>query len=252
MAVIWQKRAKDKHYEVRQAGESVRLYTDGVFHSQYNPNHRISRGVWDLLFLPTMFSPPNSIKRVLVLGVGGGTVIHLLRRYIRPQHVTGIDLDPVHLYVARRFFGITKGLANLLRDNAITWLGRYRGPKFDLIVDDLFFEHEGVGQRAVALHDGWFRLLDNNLSDHGVLVINTFSPTDLRQSAYCRNAGISDLFNSAYILSLEKFDNAVGAFLREKATVSGLRRRLSQTPGLNAVSGLDRLQFKTRRLEGYH
>lgn len=250
MAVIWQKRTKDKHYEVRQAGKSVRLYTDGVFHSQYNPNRCISRGVWDLLFLPAMFLPPGSIKRVLILGVGGGTVIHLLRRYIYPHHITGIDLDAVHLHVARRFFGITKGMANLLRDNAITWLGHYRGPKFDLIIDDLFFEHEGVGHRAIALDDGWFKLLERNLSDRGVLVINTFASSDLKQSAYCRNAKIFSLFNSAYVLSLDKFDNAVGAFLREKATVGELRRKLSQTTGLNAASGLDRLQFKTRRLEG--
>ena len=55
MAILWQKKIKNTQYEVRSAGQTRRLYTDGVFHSQFNPNRAITGGVWDLLMLPTFF-----------------------------------------------------------------------------------------------------------------------------------------------------------------------------------------------------
>ena len=37
MALLWEKRAAGVHYSVRNAGNTVRLYTNGVLHTQYNP-----------------------------------------------------------------------------------------------------------------------------------------------------------------------------------------------------------------------
>ncbi len=37
MAVLWQKKTAGQHYEVRTAGNSRRLYKNGVCHSQFNP-----------------------------------------------------------------------------------------------------------------------------------------------------------------------------------------------------------------------
>ena len=76
MAVIWSKTTKDTHFEVRRAGRSVRLYSNGVFHSQYNPANPISGTVWDLLLLPAFFRPTGTIRRALVRKgyiVRGGT-----------------------------------------------------------------------------------------------------------------------------------------------------------------------------------
>lgn len=67
MAIIWSRCLGGVHYEVRSAGNSLRLYTDGVFHSQYNPYRLITGHVWDLLMLPALFYPANKIKRVLVM-----------------------------------------------------------------------------------------------------------------------------------------------------------------------------------------
>ena len=109
MAILWQKQQAGVLYEVRIAGNSRRLYTDGVFHSQYNPNTPVTGSVWDLLMLPAFFYPPNTIKRILVLGVGGGTIIQLLKRFVNPETITGVELNPVHLYVAKRFFKLGSG-----------------------------------------------------------------------------------------------------------------------------------------------
>ena len=108
MALVWKKKIRGANYEIRKAGNTTRLYTDGVFHSQFNPDNPITRSIWDLLMLPAYFYEPNTIKRILVLGVGGGSVIRLLHNYIQPDEITGIELNPVHVTIAKRFFGIDK------------------------------------------------------------------------------------------------------------------------------------------------
>ncbi|WP_455217906.1 hypothetical protein, partial [Kaarinaea lacus] len=87
MAIVWHKKISGTCYEVRKAGNSIRLYTDGVFHSQYNPHRPVTGSVWDLLMLPAFFTNIDKISRVLVLGVGGGSVIQLLHRYVKPDEI---------------------------------------------------------------------------------------------------------------------------------------------------------------------
>ena len=88
MSILWQKTAGQDRYEVRSAGRSLRLYRNGVLHTQYNPSRPIGGNLWDLLLDPAFFRSPEAIRRVLVLGVGGGAVIRLLNRFVRPDEIT--------------------------------------------------------------------------------------------------------------------------------------------------------------------
>ena len=133
MALLWQKQTRDTCYEVRTAGSSRRLYTNGVFHSQYRPGRTHSGGIWDLLVVPAFFRPPGRIRRVLLLGVGGGSAIHLLRQFVEPVEIVGVELSKTHLQIARQFFGIEKNMATLHHADAVKWLQEYDGPPFDFI-----------------------------------------------------------------------------------------------------------------------
>ncbi|HCM06551.1 MAG TPA: class I SAM-dependent methyltransferase, partial [Oceanospirillales bacterium] len=48
MAIVWQETRNGTHYEVRNAGKTLRLYTDKVLHSQYNFDKKLTGSVWDL------------------------------------------------------------------------------------------------------------------------------------------------------------------------------------------------------------
>ena len=106
MAVIWQKYVNGTKYQVRRAGLTRRLYTNDVCHSEFNPDKLVTGSIWDLLVLPAFFHTPGKIKRVLMLGVGGGASILQLHHLLQPDHITGLELDPVHLDIARRFFNV--------------------------------------------------------------------------------------------------------------------------------------------------
>ncbi|MDA0977833.1 MAG: methyltransferase domain-containing protein [Proteobacteria bacterium] len=170
MAVIYRRSIQGVHYEVRTAGQSIRLYTNGAFHSQYNPRHLFTGAVWDLLILPALFraAPP---RRVLVLGVGGGTVIHQLNRLYEPEHITGIELDPQHLKIARRFFKVRYSNTTLVQADALDWL-QAGSEQFDYIIDDVFQHAEGDPVRPFPADPSWYRMLRRHLAAGGVIVQN--------------------------------------------------------------------------------
>jgi spermidine synthase len=248
VAVLWQQDNNGTHYEVRTAGNSRRLYTDGVFHSQFNPDHPVTRGMWDLLMLPAFFYPPGRIQRVLVLGVGGGAAIRLLQRHVKPAQIVGVELNPVHLGIAKRFFGVDKHMAQLYEADAIHWLQAYDGPPFDMIVDDLFGEQDGEGVRAAPLDGHWFDVLIRNTSSDGLIVANSIGATAIQESAFHSDPRIADAFPSAFQLTMAQYENIVAAFLKKPASSTALRRNLARTPGLNHKRGPDKLTFRVQRL----
>ena len=247
MALIWAKTTSDTHFEVRRAGRSVRLYTNGVFHSQFNPVNPITDTVWNLLLLPAFFRPVEKTRHVLVLGVGGGAVIQLLHRFVQPERILGVELDPTHIHIARRFFGISSEVANLVEADAADWLRRYRGPKFDLIIDDLFGEKDGEPIRAVKADEVWLKRLSGNLASDGVLVMNFISVRTLREAGRTLQRTVPSRLSSSFCLSLPGYENAVGAFTTEARDARQLRRLLKATGAKGGIR-LSRLPYRIRRL----
>ena len=218
MSIVWQKTIGGSHYEVRSAGRTRRLYTNGVFHSQYHPDRPLAGGIWDLLWLPALFRPPGRVRRVLLLGVGGGAAIHALHRHVRPGEIVGVELNPVHLQVARRFFGVTDNLARLVQGDAVRWLQAYHGPRFDMIIDDLFGEENGEPVRAVPADGGWCRTLLRHLDPNGMLVMNHMGNHELDAGACRATAPLARRFASVYRLSLPAYENVIGVFLRNEGS----------------------------------
>lgn len=233
MSLLWEKRAAGTHYQVRQAGRSLRLYTNGVFHSQYNPRRPVTGSVWDLLWLPAFFFPAGKLRRVLVLGVGGGAVIRHLREFIHPGKITGVELNKTHLSIARRFFGIEGDDIELHLADAVDWVKRYSGPHFDMIIDDLFADSDGDPQRAVTADSAWVNSLSRILARDGVIVSNFATRIELEVSAYLLPEKRRKRFASAFSLSTAQNFNAIGVFLKRPATTRQLRTRIK------AVNSLD-------------
>ncbi|VAW59974.1 hypothetical protein MNBD_GAMMA11-885 [hydrothermal vent metagenome] len=248
MAVVWSKKTGNTCYEVRSAGKSLRLYTDGVFHSQYNPTQLLTGHVWDLLMLPAFFYPENTIKRVLVLGVGGGAVLHMLREFVAPDYIAGIELNPQHVFVARRFFGLKHKTIELIEADAIDWLQCYQGEKFDMIIDDLFGEEDGEPVSVVKANRTWFACMLKHLSKEGVIVRNFINRDELLNSAGLKNAYMAEKFPSVFQFNSCFNENFVAAYVRTPVNSGQLRKNLIAMPGLNPQLKGSRLRYSIRQL----
>ena len=248
MAVVWQKCSGDDHYQVRTAGQSVRLYKNKVFHSQWNDNRPLSGGVWDLLFLPALFLPADSVRRVLLLGVGGGAVIRQYLSFLPVDHVTGIELDALHIKVAREYFGVVQPNVKLQQADAIDWVESYHGPEFDIVIEDLFTEKDGEAVRVTEASERWFRSLRKLLRPGGALIINFEDPAQLRGSNDAYLAAIGKAADCRYGFTLPTYGNCVGAFLGNEARPAELRERLDKLLTEYPRSRASAQKFRLRRV----
>ena len=215
MAVIYSTIRNNRRYEIRTAGSSTRLYTNGVFHSQFNPRHSSHGSVWDLLCLPALLQQPEKINNVLLLGVGGGAIIRMLEQHLSCARFVGIELDAVHIHLAIKYFGLREENCQLVHANAVEWVRNHPHLKFDLVIDDLFSDTDGVAVRAVNANAGWLNQLSSLLNEDGTLVCNFASAKEYRRSpfAHLQTARQPAL---GYSLSHEYLDNIVAVMTRDK------------------------------------
>lgn len=116
----------------------------------------------------------------LLVGLGGGTQVHLLERLARPRLVTVIERDPVIVRVACDWFGLAGvGRLEILCGDAerlVPWLGA-AGRRFDFVMEDAAYAEPP--ERAVPLA----RALVPLVAPHGRLVINRHRRSDAQRLA---------------------------------------------------------------------
>jgi len=248
VALLWSYREDGSLYQVRAAGSSRRLYTDGVLHTQYNPRRIVTGSVWDLLWLPLFFRAAPRIGRVLVLGVGAGAVIRQLDALFRPQKIVGVEKNAVHLRVAREFFGVTPQMATLHLSDATEFVHRYRGVKFDLVIDDLFCGNRGIPSRAVSCDHHWMKQLVRHLVDEGTLCVNFADWREFREAPFSRWFGSDQRFRSAFELRAPETENVVAALLPWRVEPASLRAHLRGTPALAGALRAGQLRYRVRTI----
>lgn len=232
MSTLWQLESGGTHYSVRNSGASIRLYTNRVFHSQWNPGTPFAGGIWDCLSLPVLYRNPLQTRRVLILGLGGGAVVLQLNRLIPQAHLSAVEIDEHHLEIATRWFGVDETRANLLHSDAIDWINHYAGEPFDLIIDDLFGHASGEAVRACALEPVWLETLGRHLTADGLLITNCIDAGELRQAIPCfGDAG----FRYGYRWSLPAYENVI-AVLSCTSLQARVWSRNLEASDLNAAS----------------
>jgi spermidine synthase len=106
---------------------------------------------------------------VLLIGLGGGTQLHLLHARTLPSAVTVIERDPAILTAALDWFGLRAfgGVEYLVGDveRVVPWLASV-GRRFDFIMEDAVYAEPPARARALA------RALTPLVAPGGALVVN--------------------------------------------------------------------------------
>ena len=207
MSIRFETRVGGTDYSVRQAGGSLRLYSNGVFHSQWNPARPFAGGIWDCLSLPSLYRERSATRRILLLGVGGGAVIRQLECLLPFESLIGLDRDATHLQIARDWFGVADARVTLVEADAHRWLQRYRGARFDLVIDDLFGHEVGEPVRAVPLSALWVETLAAVLADDGLLAVNAISGAELKAAL---PGFVACGLHTGHRWTQPTYDNAIG------------------------------------------
>jgi spermidine synthase len=112
----------------------------------------------------------NEPVRALLIGVGGGTILHLLSRKFPKLQMTGVEIDEEILKIARQFFELDK-IPNLeiVTGDGGEYVASYQGDPFDFVFLDAYLG----GNFPIHFEEEQFlRHLREITNPTGLIVIN--------------------------------------------------------------------------------
>ncbi|WP_045689677.1 spermidine synthase [Hymenobacter sp. AT01-02] len=125
-----------------------------------------------------LFTEPAAPGPILVLGLGGGSVVETLRReHQATGPITAVELDPVLIQVADAEFGIRAGAGlDIVCADAFAWVPTAPTAEFRLVIIDLFIDLDlPAGLQAPAFWQHIWRLLQPG----GYVLFNTLTKDSL-------------------------------------------------------------------------
>jgi spermidine synthase len=122
---------------------------------------------------------PQDVKRVLMLGLGGGAIPTYLGRFLPDATIDTVELDPGVIDVAKKYFGIREtSKSRLFESDGRVFLNRHSEP-YDLIMVDAF---TGSYIPFHLMTKEFYGLVRGRLASHGVAAFNILPGTKLYDS----------------------------------------------------------------------
>ena len=247
MAIIWQQTIDGNHYEVRTAGGSVRLYRNGVNHSQWNSKRPLSGSIWDLITLPTLHRPKNSFEDVLILGFGAGSVGRQILELVMPKRIVGVEIDSIHLSIADGFFQCSSGF-DLIASDAVNWVQEsIEKESFDVIIDDLYSDEDGIPVRYVPMNAEWCEALAGLLKPGGMLIFNMIEPKKIKRLPFFKSSKLKKRFTETVMYRIDGYENRVIAFSEKSFDIKCLSAQLKRIKNkYSSCRGVEKRYVKCR------
>ncbi len=148
--------------------------------------------LWRHAFRSFRLTPDKKTGNILVLGIAGGTVIHMLHVLYPEAVITGVDIDPVIIGIGKTYFGLgaIPGF-RAVRSDAGRYVARTPAGTFDCVVIDVFI---GPDVPEFVLSSLFQRNVKKILTPKGFVLINY-----LRQPGYeTRAVTLLSLLQSMY------------------------------------------------------
>jgi len=182
------------------------------------------------MMLATLLLDPTP-QRVLIVGLGGGTLPTALAQLYPDAHIDVVEIDPAVTSVAKRYFDFSPGPnMRVFERDARVWTKRALAEptRYDLIMLDAF---NGDYIPEHLMTQEFLEEARGLLTDDGTLVANTFSFSRLYDSESVTYARV---FGAFFNLKTQGTQNRViiasRAALPDLATLGPIARRL--TPAL--------------------
>ncbi|MDR3300481.1 MAG: fused MFS/spermidine synthase [Candidatus Accumulibacter sp.] len=154
---------------------------------------------YTLMLLGALYLNPDP-KRILIIGLGGGTLPTTLRKILPKSQIDCVEIDPAVAKVAAKYFGFSPqaGINVSIEDGRVFVKRAQRGDKkYDLIVLDAF---DQVYIPEHMLTREYLQEVNHLLDKGGILAANTFSSSKLY---FSESATYADVFGVFYNLKME-------------------------------------------------
>ncbi len=170
------------------------------------------------MFLSYLFRP--NPEKVLIVGLGGGSMVHFLQRHDPKVKVDVVEIDPMIANIADRYFGVRTGRnVNINVTDGFEYLTS-TDAKYDVIYLDAFLRpSSGTDRTGVPLHLKTLKFygeVRKRLNPDGVVVFNLNPHLSVREDIQT----IKEAFPNTYVFRLTGYDGYVVVASTAESAVS--------------------------------
>ncbi len=120
----------------------------------------------------------ENFKKILILGLGGGTLVKLIKKFWPDSEIDGVDIDKVIVELGQKHLGLKD--VNIKISDAMMFLNKAKNKKYDLILVDLY---QGDLFPDKFEKEIFFARLKRNLNQSGKIIFNRLYYGDKRPNA---------------------------------------------------------------------
>jgi spermidine synthase len=176
------------------------------------------------MFTSYLFRPKQ--EKVLIVGLGGGSMIHFLKRYDPQVKVDVVEIDPAVVKIADKFFGLRSGgNINVITKDAFEHF-KNTDARYDVVYMDAFLkpsgetDKSGVPLRLKTIQ--FYKDIQKKLTADGLVVFNVHAHDKVQEDM----KNIRDAFPQMYVFRQSNLRGyvVVGSLAAERAGIQALRR----------------------------
>jgi spermidine synthase len=237
-AVVHEERSEFSRIKIRQSKNEralwfVRDNGDEVIESIVDiaKPHNLLVTYTKFMFTSYLVRPKQ--EKVLIVGLGGGSMVHFLRKYDPDCKVDVVEIDPVIVKVADKYFGVKSGgNVNIITQDAFAFFKNTEN-RYDVIYMDAFLkpsdktDSTGVPLRLKTIM--FYKDLQKKLTPDGMVVFNINPHDDLSDDL----KNIKEAFAQSYFFELPNYGGIV-------AIGSTAAKRVSVEAQLAEATAIDR------------
>ena len=139
---------------------------------------------------------------------------------------SGLRWIPIHLSIADGFFQCSSGF-DLIAGDAVDWVNESaENASYDVIIDDLYSEEDGIPVRCVPMNAEWCKALARLLKPNGILVFNMIEPRKIKHLPIFKSSKLKKRFTETVMYRIDGYENRVIAFSEMPFDFNCLDRQL--------------------------
>jgi len=207
-------RSPYSHIRIRRIG-SIRTLVfvrDGgqeAYQSQMNLTspHLLRFNYQQHMFTSYLLQPDQ--KKVLIVGLGGGCMVHFLQKHDSECEVDALEIDPVVIELAEKYFALKRSKnVRLIAADALEYFAQNE-TKYDVIYMDAFLKpSESTDPTGAPLQlrtIEFYKRLQSRLTSGGSVIFNINPHRDMKEDIQT----IAEAFPQAYVFKLPKAEGFV-------------------------------------------
>lgn len=162
------------YLQVSETDDEMILSTNVAFGIQsiYSKKKLLSGYFYDYALIAPFFRKNVSFEepnKLLILGMGTGTVAKLYKHFYPKAHIDGVEIDQKIVQLSKKYFNLQEDEANIYINDGRTFLTTRDADKYDVIMIDAY--HDITIPFHMSTKE-FFKQVKSHLTKDGIIVVN--------------------------------------------------------------------------------